>query len=567
MRQPLVSVVVPVYKVEQYLARCVGSLLDQTLKDIEIILVDDGSPDGCGAICDEFQARDSRVKVIHKQNGGLPSARNAGIAAATGEYLGFVDSDDWVSEKMFEELYHSAKQKDADAAVCDYVMVGDENVIVAGMSEGSQNIGAQLLAGIKPIAWNKIYRRSRGLHFYEHLKFSEDRPTVIPFLTRSNRVAHVPHPLYYYFQRNESIVDKYAQNASFLYDVESLRLMLRDSEAKYQKQAAKYCADVLIWTISNNKRNSCKADIIEYLQELSPLFLQNRYVKGDKNFFWLLTQETVPKNLIYCDFTPESECTDVQKICRESWKRYAVGMKFWKLDQTNCDIENAPRCVKQAFQSGNIRFAGDYFRLKAVYEHGGIAIDDSIRLNLPVGGLRAERTFFGYENAEEINGHIFGSVAEAKVLKDVLDTYEADNLLNDDAEWTLAERILTVLHQYGLREKGGDPSALLDDGIRLFGFNTLSHPVNASGVSQLVDELTLLAEERGCLLLDSGLLALNVASNGGGMKNKKQFQYQVKQLQMEVDRLKNSRSWKITRPLRMFFNLFRKVKYSKEEIQ
>ena len=567
MQQPLVSVVVPVYKVEQYLVRCVDSLLKQTLKELEIILVDDGSPDGCGAICDEFQARDCRIKVIHKQNGGLPSARNAGIAVATGEYLGFVDSDDWVSEKMFEELYYSAKQKDADAAVCDYVMVGDKNIVVAGMGDGPKNIGAQLLAGIKPIAWNKIYRRSQGLHFYEHLRFAEDRPTVIPFLIQSNRVVYVQQPLYYYFQRNESIVNKYAQNVSFLHDIDSLRLMLRDSEGKYQKQVAKYCADVLIWTISNNRRNSCKADMIEFLQELSPLFLQNRYVKSDKSLFWLLTRETVPKNLIYCDFTSGNKSNNVQKICRESWEKYAVGMKFWKLDQMNCDIENAPRCVKQAFQSGNTRFAGDYFRLKTVYEHGGIAIDDSVRFNLPVGGLRAERTFFGYENAEEINGHIFGSVAEAKVLRDVLDTYETDSLLNDDAGWTLPERILTVLHQYGLREKGDDPSALLDDDVRLFGFDTLSHPVNAANVSQIVDELTLLAEERGCLLLDSNLLVSNIVSNDGGMKNKKQFQYQVKQLQMEVDRLKNSRSWKFTRPLRMLFNLFRKVKYSKEEIQ
>ena len=107
----LLSIIVPVYKVESYLARCVDSILAQTVSDFELILVDDGSPDRCGAICDEYAARDPRVRVIHKENGGLSSARNAGIDIARGQWLGFVDSDDWITPDCYEKLLACAQRQ------------------------------------------------------------------------------------------------------------------------------------------------------------------------------------------------------------------------------------------------------------------------------------------------------------------------------------------------------------------------------------------------------------------------------------------------------------------------
>ena len=112
----MISVIVPVYKVEPFLKRCLDSIVNQTYRDLEIILVDDGSPDSCGDICDEYAKSDSRIKVIHKENGGLSSARNAGIDIATGEYITFVDSDDWIDQEMYEKLHEIITQYDADIA-------------------------------------------------------------------------------------------------------------------------------------------------------------------------------------------------------------------------------------------------------------------------------------------------------------------------------------------------------------------------------------------------------------------------------------------------------------------
>lgn len=116
----LISIIVPVYNVEKYLNKCIDSIINQTYKNIEIILVDDGSTDNSGKICDEYLLRDSRIKVIHKNNGGLSSARNEGINISSGEYIGFVDSDDWVEPNMYEEMYKKILYSNADIVDCGY---------------------------------------------------------------------------------------------------------------------------------------------------------------------------------------------------------------------------------------------------------------------------------------------------------------------------------------------------------------------------------------------------------------------------------------------------------------
>ena len=118
-----VSVIVPVYKVEKYLNKCVDSIINQTLEDIEIILVDDGSPDNCGKICDDYAQKDNRIVVIHKTNGGLSDARNAGLEVARGEYIGFVDSDDYIAPEMISLLYGVCKKNSTDIAGCDLAYV------------------------------------------------------------------------------------------------------------------------------------------------------------------------------------------------------------------------------------------------------------------------------------------------------------------------------------------------------------------------------------------------------------------------------------------------------------
>ena len=164
----MISIIVPVYQVEPYLNRCVRSLLEQTYTDLEIILVDDGSPDGCPALCDAWAGKDARVRVIHKPNGGLSDARNAGLTAASGEEIAFVDSDDWVDPDMLERLHNQMEETGADLAAC-----GVTWEYPGGHSEVPHPLEDRLYTGRKAImrayiqtcmvrttVWNKLYRRA-----------------------------------------------------------------------------------------------------------------------------------------------------------------------------------------------------------------------------------------------------------------------------------------------------------------------------------------------------------------------------------------------------------------------
>lgn len=214
--QDLVTVIVPVYKVESYLPRCVDSLLNQTYKDIEIILVDDGSPDSCGKICDEYAMQDNRIAVIHKENGGLSDARNAAIPLSHGQYIVFVDSDDWVSNHYIEHLNNAIKKDDADLAFSWF-----ENIF-EGQSESkpnreeiedyvcldSQNCLKRLLYqdGVECCACGKLYKKNIIADLqYPVGKLYEDIPVTYECIKRAKKIAIISNVDYFYFWRKSSI--------------------------------------------------------------------------------------------------------------------------------------------------------------------------------------------------------------------------------------------------------------------------------------------------------------------------------------------------------------------------
>ena len=221
VEQPLISIIVPVYKVEKYLKRCVNSILNQTYHNVEVILVDDGSPDKCGAICDEYKELDNRVKVIHKKNGGLSDARNVAIPLAKGEYIIFIDSDDWVSLYYVEHLYKAVSMCQADLGISWF-----ENVIEGKslQSEPEKELSQfkcltteeclkKLLYqdGVEVCAWGKLYKTEliKDL-MYPVGKLYEDIPVTYETVKRSKKIAVIGNVDYYYFQRADSI-----QNVTF----------------------------------------------------------------------------------------------------------------------------------------------------------------------------------------------------------------------------------------------------------------------------------------------------------------------------------------------------------------
>lgn len=215
--QPLVSVIVPIYRVEKYLKKCIKSIKQQTYSNLEIILVDDGSPDGCPEICDMEAQKDSRIIVIHKENGGLSSARNAGIDAAQGEYIAFVDSDDYISEKFIEILLDMCLDNEADIAQCDFLAVNEKSQTLpwkrhqrVEICSGREAVHRFCCAGdaVKYIvAWNKLYKKQLFTNIrYPLNKIHEDEFTTYKILWKAHKVAITTSYLYYYLQRKDSIM-------------------------------------------------------------------------------------------------------------------------------------------------------------------------------------------------------------------------------------------------------------------------------------------------------------------------------------------------------------------------
>lgn len=215
MKAAHISVIVPIYKVEAYLDGCINSIVNQTYTDVEIILVDDGSPDKCGAICDTWAKRDHRIRVIHKENGGLSDARNVGMAAASGEYIAFVDSDDTLEPTFLEELHTAIVRYHADIAECamDYVDEQDRLLRHRGAAdipvmEKTEAIRRLVLEdGIYQTVVNKLYRRSviEGVPF-EKGKCHEDDFWTYQIFDRIERLVVIQNPLYHYLQRGTGIM-------------------------------------------------------------------------------------------------------------------------------------------------------------------------------------------------------------------------------------------------------------------------------------------------------------------------------------------------------------------------
>lgn len=215
-----ISIIVPIYNVEKYLEKCINSIINQTYRELEIILVDDGSTDGCPNICDEYKKKDERIKVIHKENGGLSDARNVGIENSTGRYICFIDSDDIISSKFVEILYGLCLEYNADIVECDYIKFNEEKEIqelrnsdksveIINNKEMMRRLYNVKTALRTTIVCNKLYKSE----LFSEIKFPkgklhEDEFTTYKIIYKSNITVVINQKLYFYRKNNESIMGK-----------------------------------------------------------------------------------------------------------------------------------------------------------------------------------------------------------------------------------------------------------------------------------------------------------------------------------------------------------------------
>ena len=272
MRDNLISIIVPIYKVEAYLNKCLDSICNQTYKNLEIILVDDGSPDNSGKMCDDYAKKDSRIKVIHKENGGLSSARNAGLDIATGEYISFIDSDDYINAKFIETLYNLCIENNADISECDFLKFENDDVkeikeevnIHLYTSHEMQNRMYSEIDNVRSVVvWNKLYKK----YIYENMRFpvgkiNEDEfCTYRAFYSCKTKIATTSEKLHYYRYSPESIMGR-------KFNVKRLDVLdaLKERKQFYKENNELELYEKTILTYS---------DMLKYFYELTKNYIEN----------------------------------------------------------------------------------------------------------------------------------------------------------------------------------------------------------------------------------------------------------------------------------------------------
>lgn len=297
---PEISIIVPVYKVEKYLDRCVQSILEQTFTDFELILVDDGSPDNCPKMCDQWASRDERIRVIHKENGGLSSARNAGLDIASGRYIGFVDSDDWIFPYMYEVLFSLIKKNDYDISICGITRaVGDRVSInyqqdlecIYTQEEYLKKILKVNTQDSNHYAWNKLYKYEvmKNVRYPEGL-IDEDVEGTFLAVLNANKIIEVKRICYVYWINPNSITTSLFNEKQLDY------LTICDRIVSVAKERCD--SDIVEHAIKFRYRADfgllCKLAISDISIDFDKKECKRKLLRSLRSHYWILLKDTIP---------------------------------------------------------------------------------------------------------------------------------------------------------------------------------------------------------------------------------------------------------------------------------
>lgn len=325
-----VSVIIPVYNVEKYLDRCLNSVTQQTLLDIEIILIDDGSPDNCPQMCDTWAKKDNRIRVIHKVNAGLGMARNSGIEVATGDYIAFLDSDDYVDFRAYELLYKNAINNDLDVCYCDVIKFWEDNSTEPYLRGGSvldfvgetevQNFSCLLLCApfniscrvLYPnMAWNSLYKRSlfsvHKARFRSEREFvSEDLMFHLENLIYTRRIKWIPQPLIYHYMGNSASLTNNINISKIKSSLKMLYAVDRILKEKYELVDDK---SLIFNSYLLKLTNDISVSIVQFVPSLNTQF---KYLR----LFLSSTSMLLPENNKF-------------SLLNINKKKYNIGLRTW----------------------------------------------------------------------------------------------------------------------------------------------------------------------------------------------------------------------------------------------
>lgn len=561
-----VSVIVPVYNVEKYLSRCIDSILNQTLKNIEIILIDDGSIDESLSICREYEQHNDNIMVFHQENMGLTAVRRKGLSLAKGEYTIFVDSDDYILENTCEEMYTYCKENNLKLLIADYFLIKDNDCKIIKGFLGNEFSIKNFYESISPgYVWNKMYHNS----LFERMKVNinvnqaEDICMMLPLLSTlmDNEVGYVSKPFYFYSVRDDSNSNSklFAQNGSIEEYLHAISYILKNHNIQYRNYIVYYCVQCMYWGITNPDKIEFKADYIDFLQkELSSYIIGNPLLIRFSKLGNDLVESIIPANIYFVNYSDDINTTLDEKFINK-FKNYRIQI----ININNNVINEYPACVKKAIKNGNINFVKDFLAVKEIYLNGGIFVSSNMKVIKSFGEVRVNRAFVGYRNDDEIGMDIWGSIKNDTFITKLYDSYFEDSIFNEK-EINLTIRSNIILQKYFKLILKGKECFLMTNQIKIYASDKLYIRRNSKYVSYYYNELDELAEKQGKVLLDYNVFQNIIEAKDIKEKDSDEF-IRIDQLEKEVltyksmyETVLNSTCWKITKPIRLFFDFIRK---------
>lgn len=570
-----VSIIVPVYNTEKYLRKTLESLIAQNIDSYEIIVVNDGSTDNSQRIIDEYAKQyPNLIHAYSKQNGGLGSARNYGLQFARGEYIGFVDADDWVDEKMYEAMYKKAKQEQLDIVLCDFTSIYDgwrsgwRSAGYRGVNPNPQKQDYMLYSLEPATACNKLFRKE--MFYFAKFKegWYEDIATTPILLSYAENIGYLPIQLYYYRQHEASITHK-ERDIRTLAVIDAWSEIMQKVKSEYKEEIIRAIYFSLVDFIYF--KSEFADEFLAYAKKNKKLFLSNVYVENaieNKKAENVFDKKLIPKKIHYFWFgnNPKNE---LHKKCLASWKKYAPDFEIIEWNEKNCDI-NECNYVKEAYEEKKWAFVADYFRIKKIYQYGGIYVDTDVEFVQDISSLRLNQVFFSFETKNGINAAVFGAVAGNELIRKWLATYKGDHLKKKDGTLdtsnTIVVRLTELLNKYHVNLNGKEQ--LLEDDIKIYPPNKLTldmfdgeciaqHHYEASwwdakaGVTSYKYEVL-----KDYFQNDEMQICSEAVDNHTFLIAK--YEEENRNLSAQLSQIMNSTCWRITKPLRFVMECIKK---------
>lgn len=482
------SIIVPVYNMEQYIRTCLDSILSCEFEGMEVLCVDDGSDDGSNAVIREYAEKDGRIAIVEKENGGLSSARNAGIQAAKGKYIMFADPDDYLESKILGSLYEAICQTQSQIVVCPYYrqsIAGEVDVLADLPLKNNQVVtGKEYLAlsGNITTVCNKIYEKA----FIEKYKFYdiwyEDVAWTPIVMSYAERVCYIEKPFYHYIRREGSIVSS-ENDLRSLESIQALDYAMNEGNPEAKEEIAHYVARQLQYMMIRRKSYAdCYANRIheleDYLKKSEMVMADEQLVKRLSPFWG--DYISIPKVIYYDDFGNDGPSQEKEEFLRD-FKEGLLGSQGTVicLDEENCNIEE-DEAVKRAYDLGNYKLVGHYFKLKKLYEEGGIAVTKNVKpVKFIVPLLTRSQAFFGFYNGNHIMEDVYGARDHMGIIEELLESCKSVIAEEISFESVLERRLLSdekVEYTFDFDRNFKKKYVPLQEGdIRIYGSSVLAY--------------------------------------------------------------------------------------------